>query len=98
MRRRPSRRGCNVKMHRRLQRLRQKVPEPGSPGCCDRRGRIVLVQAHRLADGSVVLRGTKPEACGLCGAVPEHVVKLILSVAGGPDQPEDAPGDNTERP
>jgi hypothetical protein len=76
-----------VKMHRRLQRLEQKVPDPGCLACGDRRGRIVMVETDRQADGSVVLQDQEPEACGLCGVVPEFVVTVILSFVGEPNRP-----------
>jgi hypothetical protein len=56
-----------------------------------------LVKADRLADGLVVLRDKQSEACGLCGVVPEDVVKVILTIVGVPDRPEDAPDDSKER-
>jgi hypothetical protein len=40
----------------------------------DRRGRIVMVEADRQADGSVVLRNQYREACAQCGIVPEVVL------------------------
>jgi hypothetical protein len=46
----------------------------------------------------VVLRGKAPEACGLCGVVPEDVVKVIRTIVGVPRQPENALGGNKERP
>jgi hypothetical protein len=64
----------------RLSRLEHLLPDPGCPGCRDRRRPPVLVEANRLADGSVLLRYKEPEACGLCGVVPEDVVKVVLSI------------------
>jgi hypothetical protein len=77
-----------MSLHNRLSRLEQKLPDPGCPGCRDRRGRIVLVEAERLADGSVVFRDKEPEACARCGIVPENVVQVNLSFVEGrkPDE------------
>jgi hypothetical protein len=87
-----------VRLHHRLNRLEQRVPDSGCPGCRDRRGRSVLVESERLPDGSVVLWNKEPEACVLCGLVPEFIVKVILSVVGGPNRPEERPSGNEERP
>jgi hypothetical protein len=87
-----------MRLNNRLGRLEQKLPNPGCPDCSDRRGRMVLALAHRLPDGSVVLRDKEPEACGLCGVVPEDVVKVIRTIVGVPRQPENALGGNKERP
>jgi hypothetical protein len=86
-----------MRLHNRLSRLEHCVPDPGCSGCRDRRGRVVMVEADRLADGSVVLRDQKPPACAQCGVVPENVVTVILSVVGGPNPPEERPGGNEER-
>ena len=86
-----------MRLPHRLSRREQQLPDPGCPGCSARRGWIVLVEADRLADGSVVVRDQEPAACGLGGVVPEEVVKLIVTIAGVPDQLGDAAGDNTER-
>src|SRR5258708_38471085 len=43
-----------VTLYTRLRRLEERAPDPGCPGCSDRRGRIVLALADRQADGSAV--------------------------------------------
>jgi hypothetical protein len=50
-----------------------------------------MIEADRLADGSVVLRDHEPAACAQCGVVPEDVVTVILSVVGRPSRPEEPP-------
>src|SRR5690349_10193388 len=64
-------RGCDVRLPIRLRQL----PNPGFPGCRGRRCRIVLVEAERVTDGSVVLRDKGLEPRARCGIVPENVVK-----------------------
>jgi hypothetical protein len=51
----------------------------------------------RLPDGSVVLWNKEPEACARCGIVPEFIVKVILSVVGGPNRPEERLSGTEER-
>jgi hypothetical protein len=85
-------------MQRRLQRLEQKVPDPGCLACSDRRGLIVLVEAERLADGSVVLRGTEPEVCAQCGIVAENVVQVFHSYMERRNRYDDVQHGNKERP
>jgi hypothetical protein len=75
-----------VRLHHGLSRLEQRVPDSVCPGCRGRRGRIVLVEAERLADSSVVPRDQQPEACAQCGIVPENVVKISLSVVEAPNR------------
>jgi hypothetical protein len=87
-----------VRLNNRLYRLEQNLPDPGCPGCSDRRGRMVLVKADRLADGSVVFRGTKPEACAECGIVPEFVVTVIHPYVKWPDRNDEVQHGNKERP
>jgi hypothetical protein len=79
-------------MHRRLQRLEENVPDAGCPACRDRRGQLVMVEAERRADGSVVLRDKEPEACAQCGVVPENVVQVILSYVAARNLNEDGYG------
>ena len=86
-----------MRLHRRLSRLEQRVPDRGCPGCRERRGRTVMVVAHRLADGSVVHQNREPEACGQCGVVPEFVVKVITCVVGVRDR-KDQVQHGKERP
>jgi hypothetical protein len=78
-----------MRLHNRLHRLEQKVPDPGCLACRDRRGRTVLVEAEQQADGSVVPWGKEPEACAQCGIVPENVIKVILSIVDGPSPIDD---------
>jgi hypothetical protein len=42
-----------VRLNARLQRLERRVVDPGCPGCRERRGFNVLVNAHRLPDGTL---------------------------------------------
>jgi hypothetical protein len=65
-------------LHTRLRRLEQKLPDPGSLGCWDRRGRIVFVTARALADGSVVTVAGYPQPCERCGQVPERIIREIM--------------------
>jgi hypothetical protein len=85
-------------LHTRLRRLEERAPDPGCQGCSDRHGRIEFVKADRLADESVVFRGTKPEACGLCGVVPEDVVTVIHPYVKEPDRNDEVQHGNKERP
>ena len=86
-----------MKLCSRPQCLQQKVPDPRCLGDLDRPDPCMLVEAEPRADSSVALRDNEPEVCGLCGVVAEDVVKVILTIVGVPDQPEDAPRDNKER-
>jgi len=85
-------------MHRRLERLEQKVPDPGCLACRDRRGRSVMVDADRQADGSVVLRDPEPEACAQCGIVPEFLITVIRPYVNEPDRNDEVQHGNKERP
>ena len=64
----------------RLQRLERTKIEAGCPACRDRRGRIVLVTARRLPDGTVVAVEEKPQPCAQCGQIPEQIIEVIESV------------------
>jgi hypothetical protein len=71
-----------VRLHARLRRLEQSiVADHGCPACQDRRGRAVLVEVHKDADGTVVSQEREPEPCARCGAVPERVIQVILTEA-----------------
>jgi hypothetical protein len=70
-----------VKLHTRLQRLERRVVDPGCPGCRERRGFNVLVNAHRLPDGTLAYpNDDEPKPCPQCGEVPESVIAVIRTV------------------
>ena len=73
---------ANGKLPNLLRRLQKKLPaDPGCPACRHRQGRIVMVEAERRPDASVVLRDQEPAACNQWGIVPEIVVMVYRSVA-----------------
>jgi hypothetical protein len=53
------------------------VRQGDCPACRDRRGFVVLVQAHENAEGAVVPGEPEPEPCARCGAIPERVVQIV---------------------
>jgi hypothetical protein len=66
-----------VKLHTRLQRLEQRLREPGCPACRDRRGRIVLVTSRSLPDGRTELQGDWPAPCERCSEAPEQIIEIL---------------------
>ncbi len=65
-----------MRLLQRLKRLEQAVPDPGCPGCPDRRGRIAMVTCKQQRDGSIVPQEPMPTACAVCGKVREFVVDI----------------------
>jgi hypothetical protein len=76
----------------RLGRLERLVGPPGCPACRDRRGRVVLVSATGLPDGTVVRTGERPQPCAACGQVPEQVIVVIEVVVDGVGDGAPPPG------
>jgi hypothetical protein len=79
----------------RLQRVEQAVPPPGCLGCRDRRGRMLMVTALRLPDGTTSYPDGEPAACTICDSVPEFVIEIVESIALGAD--EDSAGPSLAR-
>jgi hypothetical protein len=74
-----------MKLKTRLQRLeRSAVIDHGCPACRDRRGRHVLVDATRNADGTITDLDDAPAPCSACGKVPEFIVRAVMSAAEEP--------------
>lgn len=73
-----------MRLRTRLQRPEQKKVDGGCPACRDRRGRIVLLTAEQLPDGTVTLVDGQPTPCACCGQVPEHIIEVIESVVETP--------------
>jgi hypothetical protein len=71
-----------MSLRARLQRLERRKIEIGCPACRDRRGRIALVTARRLPDGTVVAEEGEPQPCARCGQVPEQIIEVVKSVVG----------------
>jgi hypothetical protein len=69
-----------MSLRTRLQRLERNTADAGCPACRDRRGRIVLLTAERLPDGTVVAVENEPQACTRCGQIPEQIIQIIESV------------------
>ncbi len=65
-----------MRLLQRLKRLEQMVPDPGCPGCRERRGRVVMVNCRQQRDGSFVPQEPMPTACAVCWKVPELVVEI----------------------
>jgi hypothetical protein len=75
-----------MKANARLRRLERLIDVSGCSECRDRRGRIVLIHAKGLADGTVVEWGEQPAPCARCGEVAEQIVAIVETVvdrAGG---------------
>ncbi len=66
-----------MRLTQRLRRLEQAVPDPGCPGCRERRGRVVMVNFRQQRDGSFVPQELMPMACTVCEKVPEFVVEIM---------------------
>ena len=60
-----------MSLRTRLRRLERNTVAEGCPACRDRRGRIVWLTAERLPDGTIVTRENEPQACTVCGQIPE---------------------------
>ena len=69
-----------MSLRTRLRRLEQTQMDAGCPACCDRRGRIVLLTARRLPDGTVVSADDEPQPCARCGQVPEQIIEVVETV------------------
>jgi hypothetical protein len=70
-----------MKLSTRLQRLEQRVGEPGCPACRERRGFNVLVNARRMPDGTVTYPDDdRPKPCEKCGEVPELIIEIVRVV------------------
>ena len=72
-----------MKMHNRLRRLEQTVPDPGCPACRSRRGFIVMIRARRLADGTLTYPEGQPSPCERCGKVAEFVIEVVEPFVNG---------------
>ena len=59
------------------------VARRGCPAYSDRRGRIVMVTAQRLPDGSMTHPKGEPGPCERCGIVPEFIIEIVETVADG---------------
>ena len=78
-----------MNLRARLQRLEARIPDPGCPGCRDRRGLIVLVEPRRMPDGTIMLETQRPTRegmlvepgrpppCSVCGKVPEQIIEIM---------------------
>jgi hypothetical protein len=70
-----------VKLNTRLQRLEQRVGDPGCLACRDRRGRHVLINALKLPDDTLTYpNNDHPLPCEQCGLVPEFVIAVVQKV------------------
>ncbi len=49
----------------------------GCPVFRRRRGRHVLVEVHREADGGITRGDDYPKPCAACGKVPEFVIEVV---------------------
>jgi hypothetical protein len=65
-----------MRLDKRLQRLEEKLPDPGCPGCRHRH-RIVMVDCQRRRDGSVTPLEPVPAPCATCGRIPEFIVEIV---------------------
>ena len=73
-----------MKLRIRLQRLERSTVDLGCPACRDRRGRIVLVTAQRLRDGTVVAIEEEPQPCARGRQVPEQIIEVVETVVDEP--------------
>jgi len=74
-----------VSLHARLRRLEQQISVARScPACRHRQGRAVLIEAHKLPDGTVVPNEPEPVPCAVCGQVPERIIEVVLSEVQAP--------------
>jgi hypothetical protein len=58
----------------RLARLERAVPDRACPACEDRRGRPMVIDRGRPADGAT---DVEPLPCGVCGKLPEMVIEIV---------------------
>jgi hypothetical protein len=56
----------------------------------DRQGRAVLIEARELPDGTVVSETAESPPCAACGAVPERIIRVMLTVAESSGAPAQA--------
>jgi hypothetical protein len=61
----------------RLQRLEQGIPASTCRACRERKGRIVLLKAHKTESGEII-EDPEPAPCAVCGTVPEQIVVFII--------------------
>jgi hypothetical protein len=82
------------KLNTRLQRLEQRVGEPGCPACRDRRGFHVMVTAERLPDGTLTYpNDDMPKPCEKCGEIPEAITIIMHVVKTREDMARQAAAD-----
>ena len=62
-----------MRLHTRLRKLEESLPDPGCPACRDRRGRVVFAYGKADADGTVQAT-ERPDACAQCKSMPERVL------------------------
>jgi hypothetical protein len=74
-----------VKWRSRIRRLEQQIGPGRCPACHDRRGRVMLVAARQLPDGTIVPRDPEPTACARCGKGPEEIIEIIEVVVDSRD-------------
>ncbi len=72
----------------RIHQLRVRARKAGyadDPGCpvCRRRGRHVLVDVQREADGSITQGSDYPKPCAACAKVPEFVIEVVRPFGTG---------------
>jgi len=70
-------------MHHRIRRLEQALPHSGCPACRDRRGRIVMVDSRRRADGTPRHPEGRLAPCERCGQTPEFIIQIVETVVNG---------------
>jgi hypothetical protein len=73
----------DMSLRTRLQPLERNTDDAGCPACRDRRGRIVLVTARQLPDGTLVSEEKEPQPCAHCGQVPEQLIEAVVDAQTG---------------
>jgi hypothetical protein len=81
----------SVRLHARLRRLEGLIGVARNcPACRQRQNRAVLIEYHKLADGTVVPDAPEPAPCAVCGKVPERLIQVILTAVENPGEPATA--------
>lgn len=66
-----------MNLSNRLQRLEQRIGDPGCPACRERRGQQVFVDVQRQTDGEITYGDDMPQPCRVCGRVPEFIIEIV---------------------
>jgi hypothetical protein len=71
-----------MRLRTRLQPLERNRIDSGCPACRGRRGRIVLLRAEQLPDGTGAVVDGPPTPCARCGQIPEQIIEVVETVVG----------------